>query len=157
MANNRAAVRIVCVDLSGRVLLLRWHDPVADREYWEPPGGGVDPGESPLVAARRELYEETGLSGDFVSAESVLVPRDFRWLGEHYVKIEPFFLARFPTDEPLARPTAFTPEEDGTYQGNRWFTLAEIAALPDLEPVAFLSAIRPLLGSGEGFGELPVG
>jgi 8-oxo-dGTP pyrophosphatase MutT (NUDIX family) len=153
MANDRAAVRIVCVDLSGRILLLRWRDPVDDREYWEPPGGGVDPGETPHEAARRELYEETGLSGDFVSAESVPVPRDFRWLGEHYVKIEPFFLARFPTDEPLAQPTAFTPEEDSTHKGNRWFTLAEIATLPDLEPVAFLTAVRPLLG----FGELPVG
>ena len=31
-----------------------------DRTTWEIPGGHVEPGESPLEAARRELYEETG-------------------------------------------------------------------------------------------------
>ncbi|MEO5875614.1 MAG: NUDIX domain-containing protein [Streptosporangiaceae bacterium] len=153
MANDRPAVRIVCVDRSGRLLLLRWHDPVDERDYWEPPGGGIDPGESPLDAARRELYEETGLPGHQVTGEFVPVHRDFRLLGVHYVKTEPFFLARFPQDEPPSRPTAFTPGEDGAYRGSRWFTRAEIAALPDLEPVAFITDIGPLLE----FGTPPVG
>ena len=32
---------------------------------WLPPGGELNPGETPLEAARRELFEETGLSGTF--------------------------------------------------------------------------------------------
>ncbi len=32
---------------------------------WLPPGGELAPGETPLEAARRELFEETGLTGTF--------------------------------------------------------------------------------------------
>jgi len=33
---------------------------------WQFPQGGVDPGEDPETAARRELYEETGVTEDLV-------------------------------------------------------------------------------------------
>ncbi|MFA6947894.1 MAG: NUDIX hydrolase, partial [Eubacteriales bacterium] len=36
------------------------------RESWELPGGHIEPGESDAAAARRELYEETGLDGDML-------------------------------------------------------------------------------------------
>jgi 8-oxo-dGTP pyrophosphatase MutT (NUDIX family) len=32
---------------------------------WLPPGGELEPGETPLEAAARELREETGLAGEF--------------------------------------------------------------------------------------------
>ncbi|MDH2429740.1 NUDIX domain-containing protein [Sphaerisporangium sp. TRM90804] len=130
--SDRPAARVVCVDGLGRVLLLRWRDSVSGVVFWEPPGGGTDPGEAPLDAARRELTEETGLPGEAVDDVWVPVPRDFHWLGVHYVKVEPFYLARF-AEPPEVAPARFTGEELDAYQGHGWFTPAQIAALP--EPV----------------------
>jgi 8-oxo-dGTP pyrophosphatase MutT (NUDIX family) len=42
------------------LLLIRRHRFITDSWGWEVPGGGIEPGESPVAAARRELEEETG-------------------------------------------------------------------------------------------------
>lgn len=42
-----------------RILMVRHvHD---GRDYWTLPGGGIEPGETPAMAAEREVLEETGL------------------------------------------------------------------------------------------------
>jgi ADP-ribose pyrophosphatase len=48
------------VDDKDRVLLVKQFRLPAKRELWELPAGRLDPGESPLKAAKRELREETG-------------------------------------------------------------------------------------------------
>ncbi len=48
------------VDSRGRILLIKQFRLPAQRELWELPAGRMDPGESPLQAAKRELREETG-------------------------------------------------------------------------------------------------
>jgi ADP-ribose pyrophosphatase YjhB (NUDIX family) len=50
-----------CLDPEGRLLLARVSDGFADAGAWTLPGGGVDWGEHPDQAVRREIEEETGL------------------------------------------------------------------------------------------------
>jgi ADP-ribose pyrophosphatase len=45
---------------SDRVLLVRQFRLPAGKELWELPAGKLDEGETPLIAAKRELAEETG-------------------------------------------------------------------------------------------------
>jgi len=51
---------VMPVDDRKRVLLVRQYRLPARQSLWELPAGRVDPGETPLKAARRELAEETG-------------------------------------------------------------------------------------------------
>ncbi len=55
----RQAARALIVDPDDRVLLVRFEFPAGTR--WALPGGGIEPGESPVDAVRRELVEEVGL------------------------------------------------------------------------------------------------
>lgn len=47
---------VVMSKYQGKILLSRHKD----RTTWETQGGHIEPGETPLEAARRELYEESG-------------------------------------------------------------------------------------------------
>jgi 8-oxo-dGTP pyrophosphatase MutT (NUDIX family) len=59
MIRIREAVRALILDPQDRVLLVRFEFP--HRRVWALPGGGLEPGESPRDALRRELREEVGL------------------------------------------------------------------------------------------------
>jgi ADP-ribose pyrophosphatase len=59
---HTGAVCVLAMDDAERVLLLRQYRHPVRRELWEPPAGLLDiDGESPLLAARRELAEEADL------------------------------------------------------------------------------------------------
>ena len=137
MALSRPGARVICL-AAGAVLLLRWRDPVAGFEVWEPPGGGVEAGESWEEAARRELREEAGLAARVLNGPELL-PRDYRWAGKRIVCEDAIFLATWD-----ARPRV-TLERVGSLRGHEWVAAARLDSVPGLEPPglgAVLSSLR---------------
>jgi len=53
-------VAIIAVDADGRLLLVKQFRKPVGIELLEIPAGGINPGEDPATAVRRELQEETG-------------------------------------------------------------------------------------------------
>lgn len=63
IVEHPGAVAIVAVDANGCLTLVRQFRAPTRGELLELPAGTLEPGEEPLVTARRELEEETGLRG----------------------------------------------------------------------------------------------
>lgn len=59
----RRAARVVLLDEGDRFLLFRYA-PDGMAPFWFPPGGACEAGEDFASAARRELFEETGIEAD---------------------------------------------------------------------------------------------
>lgn len=75
----RVAAYAVVTDDDNRVLLARWTE--GRRTAWTMPGGGLDPGEDPEDAVRRELREETGYAvrvGELLGIHSRVIPASQR-------------------------------------------------------------------------------
>ena len=64
----RPCVGVMLVNHKGLVFVGRRRD--GDGQAWQMPQGGIDEGERPIEAAKRELWEETGIRHAHVIAES---------------------------------------------------------------------------------------
>ena len=60
IVENRDCVAIVAIDADDNVLLVKQFRKPVEKELLEIPAGGIDPGEDPVTAVRREMQEETG-------------------------------------------------------------------------------------------------
>lgn len=71
----RVAAYAVIIDEDDRILLAHWNE--GRRAAWTLPGGGLEPGEDPEHATRREVREETGYRasvGELLGIHSRVIP-----------------------------------------------------------------------------------
>lgn len=118
----RQSVRALVIDPHDHILLinLNWEGLEFDGGLWVTPGGGIESGEHPHQALRRELLEETGLCVEHVGPEVWTITTRFAigcWSGQ----VDHIYLVRAPRFEPSP---LFTDKQlrDENIQGARWWS-----------------------------------
>src|SRR4051812_37815561 len=59
---NKIRVRVCGLCLQDNKLLMINHSGITDKDFWAPPGGGLELGQTVAETLEREFKEETGLS-----------------------------------------------------------------------------------------------
>jgi double-stranded uracil-DNA glycosylase len=151
----RRAARALVVDPDDRVLLVRFEWP--DKTVWAPPGGGIDPGETPEQAIVRELAEECGLR-DFELGPCIWTRThwhtDFKgWGGQ----TEQIHLVRTDSFEPVPEWTKDQLLSEGI-NGQRWFMQSELTSEALIfAPRRLPALVEALVRNGPSRGPVDVG
>lgn len=125
---RRDSARVLVIDEHDRVLLFHGSDPaVSDAPlWWFSAGGGLNDGERPEDAARREVFEETGIAVDEVVGPLWTRDTEFGFLGKHYVVHEIYFLARVrAVTVDMSGCETYETDSIHTY---RWWSVDELRA-----------------------------
>jgi lipoyl(octanoyl) transferase len=123
MVPRQETIRLVKVVVhdSDRVLLL--HRRLERGNFWQPITGSIEDGESPLITARREIIEETGVNGEPAPlglTQSFMI--ESAYLASRYtspiIASEVGFTARLDSSQPIR----LDPSEHDEYG---WFTFPQ--------------------------------
>jgi 8-oxo-dGTP pyrophosphatase MutT (NUDIX family) len=142
---RREAARAVVLSRDDHVLLLRARDPADPRkgEWWEIPGGGMDPFESSADAARREIHEETGLHAVELGPRVATQKAEFTFSGLHFDQFEHIHVAWADDRHTATRAAGLEALEALAFQGHRWWPIDEV--LDDVSIVLLPHRLRELL------------
>jgi putative (di)nucleoside polyphosphate hydrolase len=136
----RPCVGVMLINGEGRVFVGRRAErgdaPEGVGTWWQMPQGGLDPGEEPEAAARRELAEETGVrSARFLARAQEWFTYDLpselvgvAWEGRYRGQKQMWFAARFegPESEIDIGPREGHEQE---FDAWRWVSLQELPPL----------------------------
>lgn len=123
----RVAAYGIVTDDAGRVLLARWIE--GRRVAWTLPGGGLEQGEDPELAVRRELREETGFQIEttaLLGIHSRVIPASRRVRRDEH-KAPLHTLRIVYRAEITGGELRF--EKNGSTDMAAWFPLEEVATL----------------------------
>ena len=144
---HRETARVVLVNSQREIfLLLTEFDPeVGLPARWLTPGGGIDPGETLLDAAVRELFEETGLRIHRELLGETLWSFSGRWnWGDgqnHHTYVDHIFVLEvenFTLDD-----SSWTLDEHRDILQYRWWNLAELNASGEpVSPPGLVEALQ---------------
>lgn len=111
---------------------------VGDRpQLWQMPQGGIDAGEAPLAAARREIYEETGMTDlDLLDEAPGWINYDLpadrigiTWGGRYRGQTQKWFAFRFLGDESEIRIDPPPGGHQAEFDQWAWKPMAELSGL----------------------------
>jgi len=137
---KRLRASAVC-HAEGHLLVVRLRDPVTRVVALYPPGGAVEPGESPSETARRETREETGLDVRVMADVTLVETYPFRWAGVNREITTHYFAAALESAFSLALPRVV----DASYNlGAAWVPLDEALEAMSVNPVIASATARVL-------------
>jgi ADP-ribose pyrophosphatase len=141
IVEHPGAVAIVAIDGEGMLTLVRQRREAVRSELLELPAGTLEGGEAPLACARRELSEETGLTGGTWREETAFYTTPGFCRERMYL----FFA------EQLERGDA-SPESDEQLEIVRWAAEEIAAKLDEIEDAKTLAGLLLYLRRGDKVG-----
>ncbi len=151
---KRSASRVLCFNGEGQLLLIRASDP-ADRakpSWWELPGGGIEPGESPQDAIVRELREEAGVIDATIGRCVWTQHAQFTFAGWEFDQHERIYLAT--SSGAIAGTLRLEAFETLAFEGIKWWNVDEL--LTSNEPTVPPRLVEFLPAAISGDGSEPV-
>ena len=137
----------LCIFRRGHTFLVaQVTDPHTGHVYQRPPGGGLEPNESPEAAVTREIQEELGIT---LTDSQPIGPIDHIWLWKGYEVHERAWLFLADSSEHPSLNNGQTPEilePDGDRFRTYWRAIRDDnASLPPICPSTLLEFLRPHL------------